>query len=278
VPFSIYTNVPSLLIQQAMHRNQAGLERSLLRISSGFRINSAADDAAGVAFSARMDGQSRSHSVAERNTSTAISMASTADDGAAEIGDVLTRMRELAVEAKDGVLTLTERAALDVEYQELRAEIDRLAGATTFNGTLLLSGSNTTIAFQVGIGSTVNDLISVGFGGVSASNLGLAATSVTGSAATNATTALSAIDLAIVDLGTTRTRLGSAVNRLGFALSHSQGMRSNLDASVSAIRDADLAEEASHVARYQVLIEAGSAALAAAHGLGATLIKKLLDF
>jgi flagellin len=269
-------NVPSLTIQRSLRKNQTGLERALQRLASGYRINSAADDAAGAALSAQFDARQRSYVVAERNTATAIAMASTADGGAGEITDTITRMREIAVQAADGALTSTNRAALDVEFQALRSEVDRLAEATTFNGTSLLSGSVSTLSFQVGIDGTSHDQISVSFGGVSASNLGIGAVSVTGTGATNATTAISALDSALATLGTTRGKFGGAVNRLGFALSNNQSMRSNLAASLSAIRDADVAEEASNVARHQVLLQAGASALATANDLGAMLVKTLL--
>lgn len=264
------------MVQGPLRRNQAGLERALERLASGFRINSAADDAAGVSLSARLQSRSRSYVVAERNTSTAISMAATADSGASEISDSLIRLRELSVQAKDGTLTSSDRSALDVEFQGLLVEVDRLAAATTFNGSNLLAGVATSIAFQVGIDGTSNDVISVEFGGVSVSNLGLSGTSVTGSGVTNATAAMTAVDAAFVSLGTTRAKLGSGLNRLGFALANDQGIRTQLDAAVGATRDADVVEEATNVARYQVLIAAGASVLATANGLAASFVTKLL--
>lgn len=274
---SLNQYVPSLVVQGSLRENQTGLERSLARIASGYRIRSAADDAAGVALSARYEARARSFEVAERNIATATEMASTAESGAAGIVDALTRLRELAVEASDGALTSTDRGALDVEFQALVDEVDRLAETTVFNGTSLLSGATNTIDFQVGVDATSNDRISVAFGGVSASNLGIGSAAVAGSSASAATSAITSIDSALASIGTTRARFGAAVSRFGFASSNAQSMRTSLTASVSAIRDADVAAEASLVARYQVLLDAGASALASANGITGSLVTILLD-
>jgi flagellin len=165
---------------------------------------------------------------------------------------------------------------IDTEYQELVDEIDRLSGSTTFNARELLAGTASTVDFQVGIDTTSDDGLSVGFGGVSASGLGVGSTLLTGTDATNANAAITALDTALDTMGSKRARFGAAVSRLGFALSNGQGMRSNLEASVAAIREVDLAEETTMTARYQILLEAGAAALASAQGIRSQIVRGLL--
>ncbi len=263
--FSFATNVPSLMAQRYLSLNQTGLSQSLNRLSSGFRINSAADDAAGLGISQSLRAQIRSYAQAERNTNVGISMAETAESSASEISDIIIRMRELGVQAANGDLTSTDRSLLDTEYQELVTEIDRLADATEFNGSELLAGALNTISFQVGIDASSNSQIDVGFGGVSVSNLGLSGTLLTGSAATNATAAITALDSALSSISLTQSRLGAAVNRLTFAVENNEATRTNLEAANSAIRDTDVATETANLARYQVLLQAGVSVLATAN-------------
>jgi flagellin len=265
--FSVVTNVPSLIAQSYLRRNESSLSKALERLSSGYRINSAADDAAGLALSTRLTAEARSYAVAERNTSAAIDMTATADSGASQITASLQRMREIAVQASNGTLTSTDRSQLDTEYQALLTEIDRLASVTQFNGFNLLTGTSTTINFQVGINATANDRIAVSYGGVSITTLGVSNTLVSGSVATNANSAITAIDSGLASIGTTRARFGAAINRLQFALDNDINIRTNLEAAASTIRDADIAQETSALARYQVLVQAGTSVLASANQL-----------
>ncbi|MBM4357420.1 MAG: flagellin FliC [Deltaproteobacteria bacterium] len=275
-PVPYFNHASSLTIQGHLRQNQDGLSRALARLASGRRVNTAADDAATVSMIDRIEARSRSYVVAGRNTAVALEMTETAEGGAGQIVDALQRMREIAVEAGDGALTSTDRGQLDTEYQELLDEIDRLAEVTTYNGRDLLAGASSTVDFQVGIDGTANDTIGVAFGGVSASNLGVGTTSVTGSSSTNADAALTAIDSALGEIGTTRAKFGAAMSRLGFALSNGDSMRTRLEGSLLALRDADIAEETSLVARYQVLLSAGAAALASANGMNSRMVEILL--
>ena len=186
----INTNVSSLKAQSSLSKSQGKLQKSFERLSSGFRINSAADDAAGLAVSESLNARVRSYSVAERNTNNAISMTQTAEGGLNEISGIVVRMRELAVQAANGDLTSTDRGYLDTEFQSLKSEITRLSDTTEFNGQELLSGTASSITFQVGINTTSSDTISVNFGGVTVSSLGLSGTSLAGAGATNASTAI----------------------------------------------------------------------------------------
>jgi len=265
MPLVINTNVASLSAQKNLNRAQSALGQSFQRLSSGFRINSASDDAAGLGVSESLKSRIRSFTVAERNTANAISMTRTAEGGLSEVSGIVLRMRELAVQSANGDLTSTDRSYIDTEFQLMKDEIDRVSGSTQFNGVDLLSGSATGIAFQVGIGTTSNDTISVSFGGVSVSSLGLSGINVSGSSATAATAAINAVDTALTSVSTTRARFGAAQNRLGIAVTNSQTIRTNLEAANSAIRDVDVAEETSVLARTQVLLQAGTSVLSQAN-------------
>ncbi len=265
MPLVINTNVSSLNAQKNLNKSQGMLQKSFERLSSGFRINSASDDAAGLAVSESLNARVRSYSVAERNTNNAISMANTAESGLGEISGIVVRMRELAVQSANGDLSSTDRGFLDTEFQLLKDEITRLAETTEFNGKELLAGTATSISFQVGINTTSSDTIAVEFGGVSISSLGLSGISVNGASATNATAAIDAIDGALQTVSTQRAKFGAATNRLNIAVSNSQTIRTNLAAATSRIRDVDVADETAQLARSQVLLQAGTSILAQAN-------------
>jgi flagellin len=258
----IQTNVASLQAQSNLGKTQHVLQTSFQRLSSGFRINSAADDAAGLGISDSMTAQIRSYAVAERNAMDGISMAQTADGASSQVASMLARMRELAMQARNGSYTSTDRSNLDVEYQQLVAEVDRMAQSVQFNGTSLLNAT-TTVAFQVGIGTTASDQVSLVFGGLTSSTLGIAATDVT--TIGNAGTALTSIDTAIANVSTKRANFGAAMNRLQTTVVNIQSMKNNLSAANSRIRDVDVAEESSQLARTQVLAQAGAAVLSQAN-------------
>ena len=261
----INTNVASLNAQKTLNRSQTALGVSFQRLSSGFRINSASDDAAGLGVSESLKARIRSFTVAERNTNNAIGMTRTAEGGLSEVSGIVLRMRELAVQSANGDLTSTDRSYIDTEFQQMKDEIDRVANSTMFNGVDLLAGTAASINFQVGIGTTSNDTISVGFGGVSVSNLGLDSISVGGSTSTNATAAIDAVDAALTSVSTSRATFGAVQNRLAIAVTNSQTIRTNLEAANSAIRDVDVAEETSVLARTQVLLQAGTSVLSQAN-------------
>jgi flagellin len=265
VPLFINTNVGSLNAQKNLNKAQSTLQTSFQRLSSGFRVNSASDDAAGLGVSESLKSRIRSFKVAERNTSNAISMANTAEGGLNEISGIIVRMRELAVQSANGDLTSTDRGYVNTEFALLKEEIDRLAETTEFNGKELLAGAAGSISFQVGINTTSFDTIAVDFGGISVSNLGLSGISVGGATATNATAAIDAIDTALGQVSTSRAEFGAAANRLGIAVANSQTMRTNLEAANSVIRDVDVAAETAVLARSQVLLQAGTSVLAQAN-------------
>jgi flagellin len=265
MPLIINTNIASLKAQTALGASQARLQDSYTRLSSGFRINSASDDAAGLAVSENLRSQVRSFIVAERNTRNAVGMANTAEGGLSQISDIAIRMRELSVQAANGDLSSTDRGYLDTEFQLLKDEIDRLANSTDFNGTTLLGGTATSIDFQVGINTTSNDTIALDFGGISASGLGLTNANIAGSSTANASSAIDAVDTAITAILSSRAQFGAVVNRLQIAITNAQAIRTNLEAANSAIRDVDVAEETSQLARSQVLLQAGASVLSQAN-------------
>ena len=261
----INTNVASLDAQRNLARTQLALTENFQKLSSGFRINTAADDAAGLGISESLRAQVRSYSVAERNTNNAISMAQTAEGALGQVSSILTRMRELAVQGSNGDMTATDRSYLDTEFTNLKNEIDRIASSTKFNGKDLLAGSSSTVDFQVGIDNNATDRIAIVFGNVSLTTLGVSAATVSGATATSSQAAISTIDAAITNVSTRRADFGAAMNRLGITVANIQSMRTTLSAANSRIRDVDVAEETAALARNQVLSQAGMSILAQAN-------------
>jgi flagellin len=261
----INTNVSSLEAQKNLMHNQNNLQKSFNKLSSGYRINTAADDAAGLAISESMRSQVRSYAVAERNASDGISMAQTAEGALGEVHDILGRMRELGVQASNGNLTQTDRSYIQTEFVSLQSEVSRIQSSAKFNGKQLVNTTATNITFQVGLDNSASDQITINFGGLSLSGVTTAA--VSGATASTALASLSAIDTAISSVSTARSNFGAAMNRMEVATSNIQTMRLNLSAANSRIRDVDVAEETSKMSRNQVLTQAGVSVLAQANQL-----------
>jgi len=259
----VQTNTASSFAQSQLGKTTEALAKNFAKLSSGYRINDASDDAAGLGIVKSMNAQVRSMAVAERNTNDGISMVQTADGGAEQVHEILTRMRELAVQASNGNLGANDYTNLDTEYQANLSEIDRIATSTKFNGISLLSGAAASKNFQVGIGTAATDRIAVSFGGADAAGLGVNGGDVTSFA--NAQTAITAIDTAIQTLSTVREGFGSSLNRFGFAVSSLQAQQTNMSAAVSRIRDVDIAKETANMSKNQVLSQAGAAILAQAN-------------
>jgi flagellin len=260
---SVNTNVTSMNAQNQMAKSQEALKTSFARLASGMRINSAADDAAGLGIAKSMNAQIRSYAVAERNTNDGISMLQTADGGAEQIHGLLTRMRELAVQASNGSMSSDDLGNIDKEFQENFKEIDRVSKSVKFNGINLLSGATTSKSFQVGIGTEDEDSIAVDFGGVDTTELGLASSSVT--SAGNAETAIGKLDDAIKELSGRRATFGASMNRFSSAVSNLQSMQTNTSAALSRIQDTDIAAETANLSKNQVLSQAGAAILSQAN-------------
>jgi len=263
----INTNVASEVAQKNLLGNQAKLMQSFTRLSSGLRINTAKDDAAGLAISENLKSQIRSFNVAERNAGDGISMAQTAEGSLGEVHEILGRMRELAVQASNGPLTGDDRDFVQNEFSSLQSEITRIQGSAKFNGKQLLGATANTITLQVGLDDVSSDQIQVQLGGISLSDITGSAVSLDGSTEANALAALSTIDTAIGNVSTARSTFGAAMNRLDTAQSSIQTMRLNLSAANSRIRDVDVASETAAMSRNQVLTQAGISVLAQANQL-----------
>ncbi len=260
---SIKTNVASVNAQRNLFQTGNQLDSSLSKLSSGYRITKAGDDAAGLGISSNLEAQIRSYNQASRNAQDGMSLIQTAEGALNETTNILARLRELAMQsASDGVGN-TERGYIQTETAALTTEIDRIANATEYNGTSLLSAA-TTLTFQVGIRNvTANDRINVVTVAATASALGVNALSL--STSSSAQTALSTIDAAIQTVSAARSTFGAAGNRLTSVVSTIQTASENLSAANARIRDVDVAEETSKLARSQVLMQAGVSVLAQAN-------------
>lgn len=267
MPLMLRTNIPSLEAQKNLGQSNSALQTSFNRLSSGFRINSAKDDAAGLAISESMITQIRSYTVAERNANDAISMVQTAEGALAEVQNIMGRMRELAMQGANGSLTGVDRGFLDTEYQALKAEISRIQGSAKFNGKQLLSATATTLTFQVGLDNTASDQLAVTFGGFGLSAILASASNVSGSTTSASLAALSTIDGTMDLISTERAKYGASMNRLEITTSSIATMRLNLSAANSRIRDVDVALETSTLARNQILSQAGVSVLSQANEL-----------
>jgi flagellin len=262
---NINTNVASISAQKNLGANQKALQVSFNRLSSGLRVNTAADDAAGLAVSESMKSQIRSYNVAERNAADGISMAQTAEGALGEVHSILGRMRELSMQASNGTLASADRSQINNEFTTLKSEITRIQGSAKFNGVAVVATASSSVTFQVGLNNAASDQITVSFGGVQLTTLLAATTAV--STATAALTSLGRIDAAISSVSTSRSTFGAAMNRLDIASSNIQTMRLNLSAANSRIRDVDVAEETSTLSRNQVLVQAGTSVLSQANQL-----------
>ncbi len=265
----INTNIASLNTQRNLGASQATLGTSLQRLSSGLRINSAKDDASGLAIATKMDSQIRGMNVAIRNSNDAISFAQTADGGLSKINDSLQRMRELAVQGANGT---TDNASLKPEFDQLQAELTRLTGNTNFNGSNTLgSAASAGITFQVGANTTDTVTVTGVDLTATAGATSIAATGgtagITLTAATDATAAITKIDAAISQVNGVRATFGAVQNRFESIVSNLQVSSENQSAAKSRIMDADFAAESANLTRGQILQQAGTAMLAQANSL-----------
>jgi flagellin len=271
---TINTNVSSLNAQRSLSASQSSLSTSMQRLSSGLRVNSAKDDAAGLAIAERMNAQVKGMNVAIRNASDAISLSQTAEGALGKISDSLQRMRELAVQSANATNTDGDRSNLDAEYQALNSEVTRVLTGTKFNGSAVL-GAVATLDFQVGANNAATDKISV-----STTNLtsGAGVSAVTAGSITTAAASLTAmdnIDTAITEISTARAAFGAAQNRFEAVISNLQVNAENQAASRGRIVDADFAAETANLSRTQVLQQAGMAMVAQANALPNGVIQLL---
>jgi len=259
----VNTNVLSLNAQRNLSDVTSRLSGNFARLSSGLRIASAADDAAGLGISERMRSQIRSLSQAGRNTQDGVSLVQTAEGALAEVNNNLTRMRELAIQASNGTLNTGDRAAVDNEFQELISEIDRISDTTDFNGIQLLDGSVTGIDIQVGTES--GETVTISLSDVSESGLSLDGGTFDLTSVTNASAALATIDSAIDSVSSYRGTLGAFQNRLQSATRSISTTAENLSAAESRIRDVDIAKETADLTRNSIMQQAATSVLAQAN-------------
>jgi flagellin len=260
----INTNVASLNAQRNLNSTQLQLSKSMERLSSGLRINRAGDDAAGLAISQNMQANIRSMNQAVRNANDGISLVQTAEGALNESSNILLRMRELATQAANGVLSQSQRDNIQVEFKNLQQEIDRISAVTDFNGTKLLNGAlSAGTTLQVGTGTTANDTVSVTISKADTSTLSVTANFVSTQAA--AQSALTAIDLAIQSVSTARGNLGAVQNRLQSTINNLQVAVENTSAANSRIVDVDVAAETANMTKAQILAQAGVSVLSQAN-------------
>lgn len=264
MPLVVNNNIASITAQRNLNISSNALSGSVARLSSGLRITRAADDAAGLGISETLRAQIRSIVQATRNANDGISLLQIADGGAANIGNLLTRMRELAEQSASSILGSTERSFVDQEFVALRSEIDRIASVTEFNNVKLLSGSdNNSLSIQIGFRSSSNDTLSIALNDLTTSDLAISSVNV--STAANAASALSNIDSAISSVASARATIGSLQNRIDAAVRNLEVANENVSAAESRIRDADVAFETSLFVRNQILVQAGTSILAQAN-------------
>lgn len=259
----INTNIGSLNAQRNLSQSQGALAKSMQRLASGLRINSAKDDAAGLAISDRMTSQIRGLNQAVRNANDGISLAQTAEGALQEVTNILQRMRELAVQSANGTNTTNDRASLNAEFSQLQTEIGRISSSTKFNGQVLLTGTYSVAKAQFQVGPDANQVISVQIKAATLSGLGVAANSV--ATAAGAQSALATIDSAISQVDSVRGDLGAVQNRFESTIANLSNIAENLSAARSRILDADIAMETSAMTKNNILQQAGVSILAQAN-------------
>ena len=295
--FRINTNTASLNTYRSYAASQAGMEQNIERLSSGLRINKASDDAAGLAISDRMDNQIRGMQQANRNVQQGNNLLQTAEGAMNEVGNILGRMRELAVQSASDTVSGDDRDSIDLEFEQLKSEIDRIAKGTSYNGMGLIDGSadgaGEKITLQVGADNNAQDQLSFNLEDFRVTTDGSTATTkfagvqLTDGASspanknfqdldldTAATSqwAISALDQAIEAVNDQRATVGALQNRLEFTSSNLMSSIQNNSASMSTIRDADFAAEAADLAKNQILVQSGTSMLAQANGLSQNVL------
>ena len=284
MPVRIFNNIPSLNAQRILGTNNDRLAQSVERISSGIRINRGADDAAGLAISEALRSDIRALRQAVRNANDGISLINVAEGALNEQGSILIRLRELASQASTGTVGSTERATIQLEFDQLRNEIDRIAVTTEFNGQNLVDGSLASgvasasqILVQVGIDNGANSRINLNqqIDLTSITQTGLSIDSIAVSTAAAALTALSSINTAITTVTQNRGKVGAVQNRLTRSIANLGVTIENLSAAESAIRDADIAEEIALLTRNQILVQSSTAMVGQANLIPQSILQLL---
>jgi flagellin len=273
----VNTNVASLSVQKNLGRASDALATSMQRLSSGLKINSAKDDAAGLQIATRETSQIRGQTVAIKNANDGISMAQTAEGALQESTNILQRMRELAVQSANGTNGTSDQAALDGEFQQMSKELDRISQSTNLNGVNLLDGSAGTagvMTLQVGSGTGTGNTIDLDLSGdFSATGLAVNASDI--KTAAGSTAAMDSIDTALQTINDKRAALGASQNRLTSTISNLQNINENATAALGRIQDTDFAAETANLTKQQTLQQASTAVLAQANQLPSAVLKLL---
>ena len=284
---SVNTNISATIAQNALTKNERSMNTAMERLATGKRINGAKDDAAGLAISSRMTSQIRGLEVGMRNAGDAISMISVADGAMIEVGNMLQRMRELALQASNGTTTSADRDYLNTEYQNLITEIERIADNTQWNGNAIMNLASASDTFSYQVGANGGQTIDVDFVAIDQTNGSAFKVFVTGASAASiaaantsaalvaGTEAITKIDLAITELNENRANFGAAINRLTYAIDNLASVKVNSEAARSRIEDTDYAKETSELARTQIIQQAGTAMLAQANQAAVTVLALL---
>jgi len=281
MPLTINTNIASLNAQRNLNMSQGSLATSMQRLSSGLRVNSAKDDAAGLAIAERMNAQVRGMNVAVRNANDGISMSQTAEGALSQVSNSLQRMRELAVQARNSTNSSSDKDSLNKEFAQLQAEIGRVMGGTTFNGKHILGADATSLTFQIGANTTANDTITIATVDMTLDTTITAVTNSTtavidASATSGAIgTVIDNIDKALDSINDTRATFGATQSRFDAIITNLQVGVENQSAARSRIMDADFASETANMSRAQVLQQAGTAMVAQANQLPNQVLKLL---
>ncbi len=273
MPQTINTNLPSLNAQRNLGTSQMAVSTAMQRLSSGLRVNSAKDDAAGLAIAERMNTQVRGMNVAMRNANDAISLSQTAEGALGKVGDMLQRMRELAVQSANATNSAADRTSLNAEYAQLGAEIGRTLTSTKFNGIAILAIGAGAQTFQVGANS--GDTVTLTTNDMSTNATVTAATAGSVTTVAGANTALTDIDAALNTLNSERALYGAGQNRFEAVIANLQVASENQSAARSRIMDADYAAETANLSRAQILQQAGTAMVAQANQLPQQVLQLL---
>lgn len=280
MPQTINTNLASLNAQRNLNASQMSLSVSMQRLSSGLRVNSAKDDAAGLAIAERMNTQVRGMAVAMRNANDGISMSQVAEGALSKVGDALQRMRELALQARNATNSESDKESLNKEFRQLQSEINRVIGGTTFNGKTILGAQATTFTFQIGANVSDDDVVSIDFENLK-SNAEISAIVVdtasigSGVDVTAIASVIMSIDAAINTINDTRATYGATQSRFEAIISNLQVAIENQSAARSRIMDADYAAETANMSRAQILQQAGNAMVAQANQLPQQVLRLL---
>jgi flagellin len=275
---SINTNVSALNAQAALAKNSRAMSTAMEQLSTGSRVNSAKDDAAGMAIGTSMTSQIRGLNQAVRNLNDGVNLLQTAEGALGETTNMLQRMRELAVQSASGTYSTTQRVYLQTEFTALNSQIDKIASETTWNGFTVLTGTTggtTTGTYSFQSGQTSGQTIDVAIGGMTVSALLMTATSVAISSAASASAALAYIDSAINTVNSQRATIGAAVNRMTYAADNMTNVSANVSASRSTIMDTDYATASTNLSKAQIIQQASTAMLAQANQQPQTVLALL---